>query len=364
MPARRFCALCGRSTNELYDGLCFECYIKSHEIIKIDKKKLTLAVCKNCGAYFYRGKWHYSRVGLELDNIVAGLERIIKCSLKTRNEVKVRNIEIKILDAYKIFNKKRKIPVNIKVEYTLYGKESIFTKEVEVELIWKLCPACMKVKSQVEHAILQIRAYGRELNDIEKREIINFIEKELYKLYNRDREAVILEKDEKEGINIYLSSKKIAKWLVNSLKRRYIIRVLETNKVIGVDSSGKTITKVTIRVLLNPLKVGDIIIYKGKLLLVKEVTSNFVMGLDLDSYKSVKLLPNELFSNKIKRIDREDISKACIISITPPYVQLMGLKDYKVFEVKMERIPNWIKIGNNVFFVKYNKKTYLVPYVI
>lgn len=362
MP-RRFCYSCGKITNELYDGLCADCFIKMHSMFKM-KRIPELTICYNCFGYFYRGKWHYSTTKDTINNLLRGLEDSVLDSFEVAPNSIVEKIEISIIDFNRLLMKKRKIKVLLRVKgkpHKLMKKSYVVEKELSFRLNWTLCPACRRVKGQVERAILQIRVLGRKLTDSEKKRIMKLIEEEISRLYERDKEAVILEKDEKEGIDIHLSSKRVARMLANMLRRKFIAKTLETSKVIGVDSSGKVVTKSTVRVLLALINVGDVVVFRGKPLLVTDVVSGNVIALSLDTYKKVKLSPNDVFSKDFSIVDRGVMKKACIISITPPYVQLMDLKDYSVFEIQMEKFPSWVKEGENVLIFTLNEKTYLIP---
>jgi NMD protein affecting ribosome stability and mRNA decay len=59
---KRICPSCGREVEKLYDGLCYECYLK---INKKEEKKEKVYICKYCGRIKYHNKWYNN---LNIDN--------------------------------------------------------------------------------------------------------------------------------------------------------------------------------------------------------------------------------------------------------------------------------------------------------
>ncbi|BFI73370.1 hypothetical protein YN1_3570 [Nanoarchaeota archaeon] len=58
---KRICPSCGKEVNKLYDGLCYDCYIK---INKKEEKIEKIYLCKICGRIKYHNKW-YNNLNLE-----------------------------------------------------------------------------------------------------------------------------------------------------------------------------------------------------------------------------------------------------------------------------------------------------------
>ena len=53
---KRICPSCGREIEKLYDGLCYECYLKINK--KEEEKKKKVYICKYCGRVKYHNKWY------------------------------------------------------------------------------------------------------------------------------------------------------------------------------------------------------------------------------------------------------------------------------------------------------------------
>lgn len=87
---RRICPSCGREVNKLYDGLCYDCYLKINEK---EEKIEKVYICKICGRIKYRNKWYNS---LNIENIEYEYTICPKCKRyykKYNLIIQVRNIE-------------------------------------------------------------------------------------------------------------------------------------------------------------------------------------------------------------------------------------------------------------------------------
>ncbi|MFQ5887209.1 MAG: NMD3-related protein, partial [Candidatus Hydrothermarchaeales archaeon] len=61
---RRFCSVCGKSTEVLHEGLCTQCFLKEHEFTSLPKI-LDTALCKRCLRQYTKGKWQKGNKELE-----------------------------------------------------------------------------------------------------------------------------------------------------------------------------------------------------------------------------------------------------------------------------------------------------------
>ncbi|MGC9132893.1 MAG: NMD3-related protein [Nanopusillaceae archaeon] len=59
---KRICPSCGREVDKLYDGLCYNCYIKLKK--KEEKKIEKVYVCKICGRIKYHNRW-YNKIDIK-----------------------------------------------------------------------------------------------------------------------------------------------------------------------------------------------------------------------------------------------------------------------------------------------------------
>jgi len=361
---RRFCAICGKATEELVSGICPDCYLSLYPLAKL-KKSPSLTLCKICLAYLHKGRWHHLR---ERD-LVSGLKnatiKLIKDSIKPNREAILKEINPHVSEeqVIKIINGKR-----VKIAVEIIGTPSVALNKLykqvmllELKANWSLCPPCRRVKSKVERAILQIRVLGRELRDYEKKNLMRLVSQEIERLYDSDKEAVILDSDTKVGIDLHFTSRRIAKLIATTIQRKFGGKILETQKITGRDRSGKVVTKSTIRVLLPPFKSGDMILYKGKPLLVREIRGSYFYAISIEDGSKERITISDAYSGKVKVIEPSDLERVSVISIEYPYVQVMNLRNYRVYEVRVSKVPNWIKEGVEACILKLGEKVYFVP---
>ncbi|MBU1030271.1 MAG: NMD3-related protein [Nanoarchaeota archaeon] len=177
---KRFCPVCGKNIDQ--GTFCDE-----HKQIEFDFKKITIEVCP-CKKYFYRSRWikynHVKEAVLKIaeDKIKANVEindniKDFKAAPKTKDDG-----ELEVIHKNKIFN----VPYKIRI---------------------KICPNCSRQKSSYFEAVLQLRSKNQE--------IINYVDEQIMK-----KEVFIMKTEElKNGVDIYLSSKKFAMSLGKKLKK-------------------------------------------------------------------------------------------------------------------------------------------------
>ena len=87
---KRICPSCGREVDKLYDGLCYDCYLK---INKKEEKIEKIYICKICGRIKYHNKWYNN---LDIENVEYGYTICPKCKRyykKYNLIIQIRNIE-------------------------------------------------------------------------------------------------------------------------------------------------------------------------------------------------------------------------------------------------------------------------------
>ncbi len=119
--------------------------------------------------------------------------------------------------------------------------------------------------------------------------------------------------------------------------------------------------KLTVRVLLPEFRVGDVVRAGSELYYVLSYERGRMRALSLSSYREVLVSAREVFSKFKLEARREDVERAMVVSISPPFVQLMDLTSYEVFEEYMERIPPWLREGESVGILKLGREVRLVP---
>ncbi|RLF01771.1 MAG: hypothetical protein DRJ59_05325 [Thermoprotei archaeon] len=354
----RFCAICGKRGTILIDNLCADCYRKQHPLIDVPPLvKITL--CRSCYSYYDRGKWMSPQAQETIYDVIM---RAIKARVSARIKERGRVIGKELQVDFKYPKEGTELPVILKVTGSIHEEIPPYVEEYRLTAIvhFELCPSCRIVVGGKEKAIVQVRAKGRSLSKKEKRVIEEIVREELARLYERDKGAVVLEKKEDDGrIDFYLASVHAARQLAHSIQQHFSGKILETQKVLGISRTGRTITRSTIRVLIPPFKEGDIIILKNVPHKILRIQKASVKVLSLQNFEEKSVSLARLFKEDIKIIDEKDVG--LIMSVKPPSVLVLSLSKYETLDLYFEKIPFWMKENESVMLVKWEGKVYIAP---
>ncbi len=352
----RFCPVCGRKVDFTIEGLCVECYKKSHPIIeRLPEVKVTL--CKNCYSYKLGGRWHVPPP--EVTNIEELVLYVAKRKiLQGIKKGKYEEVEVSLENEREGYTAVLEIKGK---SHELIPKSYVEEYRIPLEVKYTLCPACMDLKGKVERAVVQVRAKDRQLTPEEYKSIKAVINKAIAKMSKESREALPIKIKGDKYIDITFSSQKAAKRVASELQKSFPFRRKDTLKVIGVSSTGRLRTKLTIRLLLPEFKKGDIVRFSGKLYKVLDFEKDKVKLLSLNNYRESSFSTREVFFRTKTEVCEEEVEKALVVSITPPYIQFMDLKNYEVYEERFNQIPLWVREGEVVGIVKIDDKAFLIP---
>ncbi|MCD6563846.1 MAG: hypothetical protein J7K23_08050 [Thermoproteales archaeon] len=358
--ARLFCPVCGKKVERLYNGMCEGCYKKTHPLINIPNKPIDIIVCPICGSYRIGKKWYNPK-------IQGDFSEIFTKNLSKKLEINGVLKNIKVLDdsiASILDQKKGSIIVSIEGRVTLelpYYEEKY---AIPIKLIFKLCPKCIDIKSKKKMAKIQVRARNRNFTRQEISKVEKIINETLGELYRSDKSAVPVEVTVKENIIDYtFSSQKVARSVALRLKKFLGAELLETFKDAGISDRGRKLSKITYRILLPEFREGDIVGFKGKMYYIVDLSNKQMKLLSLTDYSIRNISLTKSLVNSINVIEkRESISYALVLSIVPPYVQVMCLdKGYLIKEVWLPKIPKWIEEGKKIGYITIDDSIFLIP---
>ena len=357
---RRFCAICGKETDELIDNLCFECYRRLHPLVEVPKE-VEVRVCRGCFSYYLGGRW----IGPKSEDPLEAFREAVNANVRRsiRFKGKVLSLEVSAGPLSALPRKGAKLPVRLKIRGSANARMPSYEEErvVTISVRYLLCPSCMVVAGGKERAVLQLRAEDRELTSREMKRLKEIVEKVLHELYQTDKGAVVLDWEEREGrLDVYLASPHAARRLASYIQRKLAARRLETTKVVGF-KRGKPVVRLTVRLLLPPFRVGDIVEFKGNPLLVESIGSRGVKGLLLTTYSRIKVPFTKLSRGAKLLLKREDLGNAMVVAVNPPYVTLLREPGYQQLELRMEKIPLWVKEGAKVGLAELRGRLFVIP---
>lgn len=357
---KRMCASCGTETRMLIDNLCHDCYRSIHKLLK-PPSQVEVTLCRSCFSYLDRGNWRIVKGYDIIDIIKRCIEYKVESKIKPLGEVKALWIEVFLSE---VPTAKEKILVEIRVLGRVHPSMEYYNEayKLQARVKYELCPNCRAVIAKKEKATVQVRAKDRKLDEREVEEIVKMAMKELGKLYERDRGAVLIDEVVSNGIiDFKLASLNAARKLAHSIQEKYTGKITETVKQIGISRTGRRIVRVTIRVLLPPVKRGEVILLNKTPYLVKDFSRRAVKLINLTNFKEESISTSKIFKEDIKRIELSEVRKALVMSVNPPFITLMLLDDYTIVDLRREVIPIWIKEGSTVNLLVLNNNFYLFP---
>jgi len=357
---RIFCPVCGSSVEKLYGGMCEECYRKTHPLVILPKKAVKIIICPVCGSYLIGRKWYNPKIQGDISEVV---QKTLSKSLKMKGEVK--DLEVANANFDEILGIKRGM-VRIRIRGKALPDFPFYDEEynVSIKLEFKLCPKCIDIKSKREMARVQVRVRNRTFTREEVSKIERTVNKILQELYSSDKSAVPIEVTIKdEGIDYIFSSQKVARTVALRLKKIFKAEILETFKNAGISDKGKRLSKITYRVQLPEFREGDLIVLNNKRYYVYKIANRQLKLLSFPNYSFKNIFLTKSLANLIHVVmRRETMGYALVVSVTPPYVQIMMLDgEYSTKEIWLPKIPKWIEQGKKIGYFTLDDGIFLVP---
>ena len=218
----KFCPKCGKDTDDLFNGLCSECFMKNEKPAELPLE-IFYESCKNCGKIKVKGKWTFFE-----PELLAGIA--------------LQNLKTKKLDSFKpkveLFEK----PKGWKAAVKIFGKMRKNKLEFSLETLMKprvmLCDACMKVSSDYFEATVQVRFEERASQE-QLAQKLDECSKFLAVLQKEDSLSQIVKaKELKNGLDIMVGSRRAAKQLAEHLARPKGQKIIVSTTLAGIDKKG------------------------------------------------------------------------------------------------------------------------------
>jgi nonsense-mediated mRNA decay protein 3 len=346
-----FCIECGKENVKLYEGRCSSCFASGNTLITIPSD-MTVEFCAHCSSIHAGDKWLERKQSEE--DIIA--EKIVQESVPDENaedivlEIDPINQKGSILEMLvKASGKVLEVPV--KREFTL-----------KVKLNRSVCPECSKHASGYYEAVLQLRGDKRPLSSVEIKIADEIIEKNLEKLFHKNRMAYLTQKVEiKGGFDYYFGSYKAARKISNALKDQMGGLIGESPRLMGRDkSAGKDLYRIWISFRLPFFHKGDFITHDKHIGLVIDINGKRILIHDLETMDKISLSWRE-YSNLQLAAHGKEIKTTTVTSKTPTKIQLLHPETYQ--PIDLDLLPEFsdINIGDQVKVVEILEKIYILP---
>jgi len=204
MATRKFCFVCGKSTDKLIEGYCEECRGEKENLIEMPKK-FELTVCSRCNRVKFNNRWHDSSVEDVLNKKIKTKGRITKFEIERDGKFYYAIVKGYPEGSTKLREEKERIPVHI-------------NKIV--------CSQCIRKWGGYYEAIVQIRGkYTRPMLDL--------VEEIVERSKGKDEKAFISKISRvKGGFDYYLGSKKIAMKIASEMKKEYDAEIKKSYELV------------------------------------------------------------------------------------------------------------------------------------
>ena len=278
----KFCPRCGKTTDELFDSVCKECFTAGIKLIGSERLNLTLSVCKNCGGYF-KGK---ERTSIK-DAVVDSVSKEIRRRYGYGCTVEEKELEEEITA------KENKASAVLCVRTEIKGVDIEETGKIEVNFKSGICERCNRIASGYYAGIVQIRADDRLPTDDE----IAMAEKIVYSALG-ESDFITKEIAMKEGLDLYVSSMECGRRISRGVVERLGGSFSESSKLYG-RKDGRDIYRVTFSVRLPGFKVGTVLEMGDKVISVERlIKGKGVECVDVNTHERVFLRKKE--TKKVK----------------------------------------------------------------
>ncbi|KXA95151.1 hypothetical protein AKJ65_02500 [candidate division MSBL1 archaeon SCGC-AAA259E19] len=256
MPSK-FCYKCGALEEEkgpLLEGLCKDCFLEKNPLLKVPEE-VEMEICDRCGAFYLENAWH-DLEGRPTEEYLEAAKEMVTSVAEVFEGGPAGSRYVNFEDSEGVdigFKAERPSPETINISVEVRGRffdsqeEPLSDRaEVKVKLKRTTCGVCERLASGYYEAILQVR--GREEISEEKiSEIFRSLEEEVGAGQSRSRDEFVSKVKRKHGgLDLYVSSAKLARDLARFLKREYGAEMSESAELIGQTEDGEENYRVTV----------------------------------------------------------------------------------------------------------------------
>jgi nonsense-mediated mRNA decay protein 3 len=340
-----FCVECGKEGSIFKDGVCIDCYLKTHSFTS-GPSIIDLPICTHCNSYKYKNTWTTELLG-------DVLRRIVKNTFKIGPELNKIDINTECKEA--------KDGMQCKVYISGFIDDVEITEEHDLDIRLKrtVCDVCSKKYGGYHEAIIQIRADKRTLTKDELNNIQLSVENLVENMQAKGNRTVFVTDiaEEHDGLDFYISDKNAAQIIAKNIKNQYGGVIKQSSKNIGMKDS-RQIYRMTYSLRLPSYKKGDFLELNNLFYQVVSIHGNKIKMIDLSDW--TENLTDIKAIHKAHILGGKELVKEMIlVSQTENEVQIMDPKNYKTFEIKKpkkitfkSKNINIIKLENQLFIEK------------
>ena len=340
-----FCVECGNEGPIFREGVCINCYLKTHTFTK-GPDIIDLLVCPHCNSYKYKNTWTSDFFG-------DVIKRVIKNNFQISRELQKMDINTDCKES------KDGMSCKVIISGFIDDIEISEKHELLVRLKKTVCDVCSRRFGGYHEAIVQIRSDNKKLTKDEINEITTAVEFLVEDLRAKGNRAVFITDigEEHGGIDFYISEKGAGLVIAKTIKDRYGGQIKQSSKNIGM-KDGKQLYRLTYLVRLAGYKKGDFIKSNNSFFLINSIHGTKVKMVDLSNWEETTV-DIKTIQKPVILGGQELISEMIVVSQNEDEIQLMDSKTYKISIIKKPKSMS-LKV-KNVKILKTERQFFLVP---
>jgi len=340
-----FCVECGKEGKIYKDGICIDCYLKTHSFAK-GPDIIDLPICTHCGSYKYKNTW-------TSDLFSEVIRRVIKNKFEISRELKKIDINTECTEA--------KEGMECKVYITGFIDDVEITEEHDlmIRLRRTVCDVCSKKFGGYHEAIIQIRTDKRKLTKKELENIQIDVENLVETLRAKGNRGLFITDigEEHSGLDFYLSDKGSALAVAKKIQGQYGGSIKQSSKNMGMKDS-RQIYRMTYLLRLPAYRKGDFISYENSFFCISSINGNKVHVFELPNWGKRTFDSKELQKASILG-GKELIKEMIFVSQSQDEVQIMNPETY---EINFVRKPKSVSFDSEkIKIVKIDNQVFLFP---
>jgi len=340
-----FCVECGSEGPIFRNGVCLNCYLKTHTFTKCPKE-IVLPICAHCSSYKYKNTWTSELFG-------DVIKRVVKNNFQISREL--RDVDI-VTECKEV---KEGMSCKVNISGFLDDVEINEEHDLFVRLDKTVCDVCSKRFGGYHEAIVQIRAENRDLKEDELEQIDLFIKNLVEDLRAKGNRALFITDigEEHGGLDFYLSEKNAGIVIAKAIKDNYGGTIKQSSKNIGMRDS-KQLYRITYLVRLLGFVKGDFLKIDNFYFSVISVHGNKVKMINLENWEEST---NDLKTiHKVKKVGGQELIKEMIfVSQTKDEIQVMDSKSYEITVIRKPKPLNYE--SKTVKVVRVDERIFLMP---
>ena len=339
-----FCVECGKEGSIFKDGVCVDCYLKTHTFTK-GPALIDIPLCTHCESYKYKNTWTSELFG-------DVIRRIIKNNFQISRELKNVDINTECKEA------KEGMVCKVYISGFLDNVEINEDHDLEVRFKRTVCDVCSKRFGGYHEAIVQIRTDKKELSKKNIENIRTIVDNLVENLRAKGSRGLFITDigEERGGLDFYISEKGPSLIIAKKIQDRYGGVIKQSSKNIGM-KDGKQLYRVTYSVRIPSYQKGDFIKHDNSAFSIISVHGNKVKMINLKDWETTSVDFKTLEKSTILG-DSKILKEMILVSQTEEEVQLMDPKTYKIQTIKKPK-PITLKT-EKVKILRTEKQTLLM----